>query len=118
MANTFKVVTKSGVSASSGTPTNIYTVPANTTTVVLGLLLANRHSSNVSATVILSSDTSVSGAATNADAYVIKDVAVETGSSLEIMAGQKYVLGTTDILKVYADNANLDLILSFMEVTP
>ena len=47
----------------------------------------------------------------------MKDVVIENGSSLEIMSGQKYVMQTGDILKVYADNANADAVLSFMEIT-
>ena len=52
MANTFKTCTVSGVSTTSGTPTTIYTVPNATTTVVLGLMLSNKHSGNVSVTVV------------------------------------------------------------------
>lgn len=117
MANTFKTCTVSGVSTNSGTPTTIYTVPNATTTVVLGLMLSNKHSGNVSVTVVFSSTTTNSGASQNADVNVIKDVVIENGSSLEIMSGQKYVMQTGDILKVYADNANADAVLSFMEIT-
>ena len=48
--------------------------------------------------------------------FPLKNVSIEEETSLEIMSGQKYVLMTTDILKVYADNANLDVTLSFMEI--
>ena len=68
--------------------------------------------------MVVSSDTAVTGAgSTNADAHIIKDVSIEEETSLEIMSGQKYVLATTDILQVYADNANLDVVFSFMEIT-
>jgi hypothetical protein len=53
MANTFKVVTKAGVT----TLDDIYTVAASTTTVIIGLILGNTTSSQVTATVTLSSDT-------------------------------------------------------------
>lgn len=112
MANTFKVSTKSSVGVGSGNASTIYTAPSSTTTVVLALLLANKHSSAVSATVILSSDTG-----SNADVHIIKDISISNQCSLEIMAGQKYVLETTDAIKVYADNANLDVTLSYMEIT-
>jgi len=117
MANTFKTVTKSSVSTSSGTPTTIYTVPSSTTSIVLGLMLPNKHSGNVSVTVVLSSSTTNSGASQNADVNVVKDVVIENGSSLEIMSGQKYVLQTGDAIKVFAGNTNIDVILSFMEIT-
>jgi hypothetical protein len=53
MANTFKLVTKAGVT----TEDVIYTVAASTTTVVLGVMLGNTTTSQVTATVTLSSDT-------------------------------------------------------------
>ena len=116
MANVFKVITKAGVSADSGSPTTLLTVDSAKTEVILSLLLANKHTDSIQATVILSSDTAQSGAgATNAAAYIIKDCVIDKRNSLEIMSGQKYILNTTDLLKVYADNANLDVVLSYME---
>jgi len=47
----------------------------------------------------------------------LKDVEINVENSLEVLAGQKYVLQTTDIVKVYADNANVDVTLSYMEIT-
>tara|TARA_Y100000589_G_scaffold332132_1_gene389576 strand:- start:5584 stop:5940 length:357 start_codon:yes stop_codon:yes gene_type:complete len=118
MANTFRVVTKSGVATDSSSPTTLYTTPASTTSIVLALLISNKHTTSIKATVVVSSDTTVTGAgSTNADAHIIKDVSIEEETSLEIMSGQKYVLATTDILQVYADNANLDVVFSFMEIT-
>lgn len=122
MANTFKVVTKSGVSASSGSPTTIYTAPnsPSTTSIVLALLVANKHTSSIKATVQIESDTAsgtTGGGANNATVNVIKDVSIEEETSLEIMSGQKYVLMPTDALKIYADNANLDVTFSYMEIT-
>lgn len=119
MANTFKVVTKPTVSADSSSPTTIYTVPNSTTSIVLALLVANKHTSSIKATVQIVSTTvsgTTGGGANNGTVNVIKDVSIEEETSLEIMSGQKYVLMTGDILKVYADNANLDVTLSFMEL--
>ena len=117
MANTFKVITKSSVSASSGSPTTLYTVPGSTDTVVLAILLSNKHSSAVKVTLILDSDTTNGGASANASVNLLKDVEINVENSLEVLAGQKYVLQTTDIVKVYADNANVDVTLSYMEIT-
>ena len=118
MANTFKVVTKSSVATSSGSPTTLYTVPHTggrystaTVSVVLALLIANKHTSSIKVTVLISSDTDNDGASANADVHL------DDGTSLEMMSGQKYVLQATDSLKIYADNANLDVTLSFMEIT-
>jgi hypothetical protein len=54
MANTFKVVTFAAEPASAGTAYKMYTVAGSTTTVVLGLILTNIHSSAVTAEVELS----------------------------------------------------------------
>ena len=43
MANTFKVVTFAAEPASAGTAYTMYTVAGSTTTVVLGLILTNIH---------------------------------------------------------------------------
>jgi len=115
MANVFKVITKAGVSADSGSPTTLLTVASAKTEVILSLLLANKHTQSIKATVILSSNTTQTGGPTNADVYIIKDVTIEEETSLEIMSGQKYILNTADLLKVYADNANIDIVLSYME---
>ena len=61
MANTFKVVTKAGVTTSDV----IYTVAGSTTTVILGLMLGNTTTSQVTATVTLGSDTSNRAGANN-----------------------------------------------------
>ena len=53
MANTFKLVTKAGVTSSDV----IYT-PDSVTTVILGLILGNTTTSQVTATVSLASSTS------------------------------------------------------------
>ena len=54
MANTFKVITKAGVTSADV----IYTVAGSTTTVILGLVLGNTTASQINATVTLSSNTS------------------------------------------------------------
>ena len=51
MANTFKVKTNAAMPASAGTPLTLYTVPGSTTTVVIGLRLANVDGSTRTATV-------------------------------------------------------------------
>jgi len=98
MANTFKLKSNGAMPASSGTPDTLYTVPAATTTVVIGLTLANIDTSSVTATVqIVSTTVDVE---TNETVNVIKDVSILAGSSLELMSGNKYILQTGDIIKV------------------
>ena len=86
MANTFKVKTKAAVGTSAGT---VYTVPnsPSTTTVVLGLVLSNINTTAVTAEVELVSTTSSRGGVNNVangTSFLIKDVNIQTGSSLEI----------------------------------
>ena len=120
MANTFKTVTFAAEPASSGTPYVMYTVAGSTTTVVLGLVLANIHTAQVTADVKLVSDTSGGGrAATNGTAFLANDVPIPVGSSLELLSGGKVILETTDALKVDCSVADkLSGTLSIMEITP
>ena len=61
MANTFKVVSFAAEPASAGTAYKVYTCASSTTTVVLGLVLCNIHSSAVTVEVELVSDTANRG---------------------------------------------------------
>ncbi len=119
MANTFKVVTFAAEPASAGTAYTMYTTPSSTTTIVLGLVLANIHSTAVTAEVELVSDTSGGGrGATNGTAFLAKDVSIPAGSSLELLSGGKVVLETTDVLTIDCSVADkLSGTLSIMEIT-
>ena len=117
MANTFKVITKANVTSADV----IYTVAGSTTTVVLGLILTNIHSSAVTVEVELVSDTGSRGGnndVTNTTAFLVKDVTIPAGSSLELLSGGKVVLETTDVLKVDCSVADkISGTLSIMEIT-
>ena len=65
MANTFKVVTFAAEPNSAGTPYVMYTAAGSTTTVVLGLILANINTTAVTAEVELVSTTANRGGANN-----------------------------------------------------
>jgi len=119
MANTFKVVTFAAEPASAGTAYTMYTTPSSTTTIVLGLVLANIHSTAVTAEVELVSDTSGGGrGATNGTSFLAKDVSIPAGSSLELLSGGKVVLETTDVLKIDCSVADkVSGTLSIMEIT-
>ena len=115
MANTFKLVTKAGVTSADV----IYTVASSTTTVVLGIMLGNTTTSQVTATVTLSSDTSNRAGANNEanqDVELITNAPVPVGSSLELLAGNKVVMEATDVLKLTASGAT-DITVSIMEIT-
>ena len=116
MANTFKVKTNGAMPTSSGTPLTLYTVPSSTTTVVIGLTLCNVHTTSVTASVKIESDTS--DTETNETVFVTKDVSIPAGSSLELLTGGKVVLQTTDILKIDCSvSAKIDATLSILEIT-
>ena len=119
MANTFKVVTFAAEPNSAGSPYTIYTAAGSTTTIVLGLILTNIHTAQVTAEVELVSDTSGGGrAATNGTSFLVKDAPIPAGSSLELLAGNKVVLETTDAIRVDCSVADkLSGTLSIMEIT-
>ena len=119
MANTFKVVSHDVMPASSGTPEDLYTTPGSTTTVVLGIMVANVHSSQVTASVKLVSDTSGGGrAATNTTTFLVKDAPIPVGSSLELLSGNKVVLETTDKIQIDCSVTDkVSVTMSIMELT-
>ena len=110
MANTFKLKTKAGVT----TLATVYTVPSSTTAIVLGCVIGNTTANSVNTTVTVSSDTS--DTETNADVEILTTTPIPGNSSLEIMAGNKIVLQTTDLFRVYGSGA-VDVCLSIMEIT-
>ncbi len=119
MANTFKVVSHDVMPASSGTPEDLYTTPGSTTTIVLGMVLANVHTSQVTVSVKLVSDTSGGGrAATNTTTFLLKDAPIPVGGSLEILSGNKVVLETTDQIEVDCSVTDkVSVTMSIMEIT-
>ena len=108
MANTFKLKTKANV----GTATSdVYVVPSATTTVVIGVTLANTTGSSINVGV------GVTRASTD-DVNLMKNVPIPQGSSFEFMSGNKVVLETTDTLTAVSDvNNSLDVALTIMEIT-
>ena len=119
MANTFKVVSHDVMPASAGSPEDLYTVPSSTTTVVIGLMLANVHTAQVTASVKLVSDTSGGGrTATNTTTFLAKDVPIAVGQSTNMLAGGKVVLETTDKIQIDCSVADkVSVTLSIMEIT-
>ena len=121
MANTFKTVTFAAEPTSAGTPYVMYTAAGSTTTVVLGLVLANIHTTAITADVQLVSTTSNRGGANNVantTSQLVKDVTIPTGSSLEILTGSKVVLEAGDKIQIDCSVADkLSGTLSIMEIT-
>jgi len=115
MANTFKVVTKAGVTSID----TIYTVAGSTTTVVLGIMVGNTTTGQITATVTLSSNTGNRAGANdeaNQDVELVTNAPIPVGGTLELLAGNKVVMEATDLLKLTASGA-ADITLSIMEIT-
>ena len=115
MANTFKTITKAGVTSADV----IYTVASSTTTVILGLMLGNTTSSTITATVTLGTDTANRAGnndEANQDVELVTSVSVPGNSTLELLSGNKVVMETTDTLSVTGSGAT-DVCLSVMEIT-
>ena len=77
MANTFKTVTFAAEPASAGTPYTMYTVASSTTTVILGLILTNIHTTGITVEVELVSTTANRNGANNVangTSFLVKDV--------------------------------------------
>ena len=116
MANTFKVKTNGAMPASAGTPLTLYTVPSSTTTIVIGLMLCNIHTTSVTVDVQLVSDTS--DTETNETVKLLDNAPIPAGASLEVLSGGKVVLQATDVLKIDCNvAAKIDATLSIMEIT-
>ena len=122
MANTFRMTNEANVSTTLET---LYTVQSSTTTVLLGIMLSNKSSGTIKASVQIVSTSPVGSGVSNSGAsnanettYLIKDAPISSASSLEIMAGNKVVLQTGDILKSQSDTASaLDIVITYMEIT-
>ena len=80
MANTFKLKTKASVGV---TTEDVYVVPAATTTTVIGITLSNKTGSGINVGIGVTR-------ATADDVNLLKTVPIPQGSSLEVMAGNKY----------------------------
>ena len=108
MANTFKLKTKANVGV---TTTAVYVVPSATTTVVIGVTLANTTGSSINVGIGINRGSSD-------DVKLMKSVPIPQGSSFEYMGENKIVLETTDTLVAESDvNSSLDVALTIMEIT-
>ena len=108
MANTFKLTSKGSIGV---TTVGVYTAPASTTTVIIGITCANTSGSGIHVGV------GITRASTD-DVKLLKNVPIPQGSSLEFMQGNKIVLETTDTLTVDSDtNNSIDVSLTIMEMT-
>lgn len=109
MANAFKLVTSTNVGTS---PATVYTCPSSTETTIIGLTIANIHTSQIEVDVQLENND-------GDNVYLIKDAPIPVGSSLVVVGGeQKVVMNASDVLKVTSNTAtSADVTLSILEIT-
>ena len=118
MANTFKTVTAAGIT----TEEQIYVAGGSViATIVLGIMIANTTTSQVTVSVKLASDTasrthSGTNSGANATVFLVKNAPVPVGSSLELLAGNKVVLEDTGELLLTASGSS-DITISIMEIS-
>ena len=120
MANDFKrfqvnnATTSTGASGDAG-----YTVPAGAgstalESIVIGITLANKHTSGITASVFLDNEDGSN------DVYIVKNATIPAGSSLEVMSGNKLVVqndgSNADVLRVESSRASsLDATITVLE---
>ena len=120
MANDFKRFAKPSVGTSTGASADaVYTVPAGSgssalESIIIGITLANKGSTGVTASVFLDNEDGSN------DVFIVKDATIPTGSSLEVMAGNKIVVqndgSNADVVRVSCNtSASLDALITVLE---
>lgn len=102
MAIQFKNFTAESIGT---TPETVYTVPSSTTSVAIGLNLANRIGTSITVDVLLGTT------------FLIKQAEIPPGLALSTLDG-KLILETGDAISVVSsDSSSVDVILSVSEQT-
>ena len=99
MATTYKVLGQ--VAPSATTNTDLYTVGAGKSAVVSTIAIANRGATSATYRVAIR----VAGAAIANEDYIAYDATITANNSTMITIG--VTLAATDVITVYASNANL-----------
>lgn len=128
MANTFRSFSKASIGTS---PTTAYQLEldgnSSKTAIVIGIALSNRASTPISVDVQIDRPVTGDTEAPTEDVYLARNIPIPSGSTLEIMAGQKQILqifdtgGSTfvgDKIVATSDTASsLDVIVNSLEIT-
>jgi hypothetical protein len=109
MAETFKVLGQSAPVAT--TLTDLYTVPASTSTTVSTLVVANRSATATTFRISIA----VANAANDDRQYIFYDQLIDGGSSFTATMG--VTLAATDRIRVYATLATLSFSAFGVEIT-
>ena len=128
MANSFKSSSKASVGTGITTVYKAALTGTETkkTSIVLGVTLSNKLTTNIEASVFINRPAS-SGTANEPreDVYIVRDAIIPAGSSIEIMSGNKLILqyfaspvSDGDAIQALSSDANsLDVMVSYLEVT-
>ena len=102
MAQTFKNYTAASIGS---TPTTVYTVASATTSILIGVNLANRTASQITVSAQLGTT------------YIVKDAPIPSGCALSVLEG-KIIAEAADTIVVTSDTASsCDAIVSVLEQT-
>jgi len=110
MPQTYKVLGQSAPNAA--TTANVYTVPASTQAVVSSIVVTNRNN-NANITYRLA--VQPAGAALANQHYIAYDSTVTGLDTVALSLGLS--LGNTDVVSVYAGNANVSFSVFGVEIT-
>jgi len=126
MANTFRSFSKASIGT---TPTTAYQLEhsnSGKTAILIGIALSNTASTPINVDVQIERPVTGDAAAPTEDVYLVKNIPIPSGSTLEIMAGQKQIMqifatGNTfvgDKIVATSDTASsLDVIVNSLEIT-
>ena len=130
MANTFRSFSKANIGTTPETAYQVDRTGTNgKTAIIIGIALSNTASTPINVDVQLDRGSSGSGstASPTEDVYLAKSIPIPSGSTLEIMAGQKQIMqvfatGETtyegDKIVVTSDTtSSLDVIVNALEIT-
>ena len=109
MATTYKVLGQSAPSAT--TNTNLYTVPADTQTVVSSIVIANRNSASATYRIAVRP----AGATLANQHYIAFDVSAAASDSITLTLG--ITLGATDVITVRSSSDLLTFSAFGSEIT-
>ena len=113
MANTFKQATKSSLVTTviSNSGTNVLTAGGSSTLILLSAMVANKTSSSVNVDLYI-----VANVGDNV--YLLKDVPVPAGSSLELISGSKIILESSYVIRDRCDTSSAaDITVSYLDQT-
>lgn len=108
MASTLKRAVSKGVGV---TPASIYTTPALSQAVLLGMNIANTSAQVVLVDIVVT--------VSAVDYYILKQVSIPVGSAFTPTGSeQKVIMAAGDTLKINSNvAASLDVLLSFAEIS-